>query len=89
MKHTVKGMVKEMFLDATNGRRTAENYPCGMLVIENVGRFYYRAYFEMQYEEWLAGRKSSRQIFLEIARSIRMGSKFAREVSDAIYKIIL
>lgn len=68
---TINQMVKEIFFDATNGKRTSENFVDGMTVIERLRYYFYRSYFEEAYSAWLAGNKTSKQIMAQIAESLR------------------
>ena len=55
-------MVKEIFFDATKGKRTSENFVDGMTVIERLRYHFYRSYFEAAYSAWIDGNKNSKQI---------------------------
>ena len=67
---TINQMVREIFFDATNGKRTSENFVDGMTVIERLRYYFYRSYFEEAYSAWLAGNKTSKQIMAQIADSL-------------------
>lgn len=67
---TINQMVKEIFFDATNGKRTADNFVDGMTVIERLRYYFYRSYFDELYAAWLAGNKTSKQIMSQIADSL-------------------
>ena len=67
---TINQMVREIFFDATNGKRTSENFVDGMTVIERLRYYFYRSYFEEAYSAWLAGSKISKQIMSQIADSL-------------------
>ena len=90
-KITIKQMVKEIFFDATTGRRTYDNYPYDMLVIDGLKSFYYRCYFEQVYQEWLEGKKTARQMMERIYQDLLIRGRFndhAREVAMAIKKVM-
>ena len=85
-------MVKDIFFDATNGRRSADNYFQGQLVLDSLKYFYYRPYFERIYKEWKDGVKSSRSIMQHIYLELYQRGYFdnkAREVAMAIKKVLL
>ena len=91
LKITIKQMVKDIFFDATTGRRTYDNYRYDMLVIDGLKSFYYRWYFEQLYQEWLKGKKTSSQIMERIYQDLLIRGRFndhAREVAMAIKKVM-
>lgn len=83
---SIRTMVKEMFFDLTQGKRTRENWIDGQFVIDNLQRFYYRSYFVDRYNEWLAGKKTSREIFRDLANALatRMYNDDARRAARII-----
>lgn len=88
---TIKQMVKDIFFDATAGRRTADNFLEGQLVLSSLQYFYYRPYFERIYGEWLSGAKSARAIMSSVSSDLYERGPFnerAREVALAIDKVM-
>ena len=91
MKPTIKQMFKEIFFDATTGRRSADNYLDGMTAIDHIAAFYYRSYFERVYREWKSGQRESRVIIEDIYHDLRQRGRFhglSREVADAISNVL-
>lgn len=84
---TINQMVKEIFFDATKGKRTLENFVDGMTVIERLRYYFYRSYFEEAYSAWLAGNKTSKQIMAQIADSL--GNWTMNEEARRMRKTIL
>ena len=84
---TINQMVKEIFFDATKGKRTLENFVDGMTVIERLRYYFYRSYFEEAYSAWLTGNKTSKQIMAQIAESL--GSWTMNEEARRMRKTIL
>lgn len=88
---TVKGMVKEIFFAATEGRRSADNFLEGSIVLDHVGYFYYRSWWERKYDAFTSGKETARVIMGEIARDLRLrGLDFprCREVAKCIEKVM-
>lgn len=88
---TIKQMVKDIFFDATKGRRSADNFLEGQLVLSSLQFFYYRFYFERIYGEWLNGEKSSRAIMHAISSDLHDRAPYsdrAGEVARAIDKVM-
>ena len=87
---TIKQMVKEMLFAATEGKRTAENFAYGMFVIDYLGRYYYRAFFEQKYNALIVGKETARSIFWDIADELRFrGLDNPRDAEMAEYIISL
>ena len=87
---TIKQMVREIFFDATKGKRTSENFADVMMVIERLGYYFYRSYFDELYTAWLAGDKTSKQIMYQIANSLGNWTvnEEARHMRNIIIKFI-
>lgn len=87
---TIKQMVKALVFAATMGRRTAENYAAGMLVIDSLHRFYYRQYFLNAYARFLEGG-DPREELRAIYRGLRERTPFeprCAAVADALYTLL-
>ena len=89
-KLTIKQMVKAIVFAATMGRRTADNYADGMLVIDSLHRFYYRQYFLNAYARFLDGgapREELRSIYRNL-RSRCLDEPRCKPVADALYNLL-
>lgn len=88
---TVKTMVKELFFAATSGRRTTDNFLDGTIVLEGLGYFYYRWWWEQKYQAVMDGKETPRAIMCGISRELRLRGLYnarAKEISKALDKVL-
>ena len=83
-------MVRAIVLLATDGKRTAQNFPDGMYLIDVIPTCFYRWYIEKLYVDVLNGKYSAKIALLNIMSNLeeRMdnrGRQGARIIRNIIY----
>ena len=87
---TKREMFKEIFFDATNGKRTKENFVDGMYLIDVFPTMFSKSYIEGMYNDWSKGEKSAKRILCDVGFYMRIyGTKAYKEVGRIIGKFFL
>lgn len=60
-------LVKDVFFAATEGKRTPQNYPEGMFVIEQIAANNYKWAIEDWHNQWESGTKTANEILDKMA----------------------
>lgn len=89
-KLTMKEMVRAIIFKATKGKRTAQNYPDGMYLIDVIPTCFYRWYIEKVWTDVVEGRISAWVAMLNIASNLEerfddKGRRCARIIHNLLY----
>lgn len=86
---TKREMFKEIFFDATEGKRSNDNYVDGMTLIDCLPTKLDKTYLSMVYNQYINGEKSSRQILSRLGSDLRyFGTPMYRWYGEMLERVL-
>lgn len=87
---TKREMFKEIFFDATNGKRNSGNFVDGMTLIDCLPAKLSKEYLVVIYNQYINGQRSSRVILSRLASTLRAcGTPIYKYYGDMIERVLI